>query len=109
MTVLHSYKDNGSQCFANVRMENGDPVWISVAQTGIVVKKSKIGIFGPKLFVSRDVYHAAQTAEALDEQFNDIIFPANCDMQNPVLKAFVNACLHCQSISQVTATLNEAR
>ena len=44
MTSIHSYKDTSGQCWANIRMPNGDPVWISVANTGVIVKNSRIGI-----------------------------------------------------------------
>ena len=50
MTEIHSFKDNNSTCYANIRMDNGDPCYVSVAQTGVLVKKSKIGMFGAKLY-----------------------------------------------------------
>jgi hypothetical protein len=107
MTSLHSYKDSNSQCWANIRMDNGDPIWISIAQTGVIVKKSKIGLFGPKLFVSQDVYHAAQTAKRLDQVYDNHSVISDCDISNPVLKAFVNTCLHCATIEQATIAMNE--
>jgi hypothetical protein len=48
VTSLHSYKDSRIGCYANVRMDNGDPCFISVAQTGVLVKKSRVGLFGAK-------------------------------------------------------------
>ncbi len=64
MTKLHSYKDSGSGCFANIRMDNGDPCFISVAQTGVRVRKSRLGFFGAKLYDKR-VRTATRTAQAL--------------------------------------------
>jgi len=108
MTEIHSYQDNKLGCYANIRMDNGDPVWISVAQTGVVIKKSKLGLFGPKLFVSRDAYHAAKAAEVLDGQFDDTNIPEGYSFSNPVLKAIVKACLSCSRIEEFTLLVNEA-
>jgi hypothetical protein len=106
MTRLHSFKDNKGSCYANVRMDNGDPVFISVAQTGVLVKKSKLGIFGPKLYESRTVYDAAMTAQALDALFPDYVSMEG--MTNAALRAFTNAALHCSTIVEVTRVMNTA-
>ena len=108
MTEMHSYQDNKFGCCANIRMNNGDPVWIGIAQTGVVIKKSKVGLFGPKLFVSRDTYHAAKTAEVLDGQFDNNFIPEGYSFSNPVLKALVKACLSCSRIEEFTLLVNEA-
>ena len=89
-------------------MNNGDPVWIGIAQTGVVIKKSKVGLFGPKLFVSRDIYHAAKTAEVLDGQFDNNFIPEGYSFSNPVLKALVKACMSCSRIEEFTLLVNEA-
>ena len=107
MTSINAYKDSNIGCWAKIQMDNGDPIWISVAQTGVIVKKSKIGLFGPKLFASRDVYHDAQTAEKLDEKYDNHALLLDCDITNPVLKAFVNACLHCSTLEQAAIAMNE--
>lgn len=41
MAELKAYKDTSGQCWATLRMENNDPVWIGVAQTGVTVKNLK--------------------------------------------------------------------
>jgi hypothetical protein len=35
-------------------MDNGDPCWISIANTGVLVKKSKLGLLGEKLYSSEE-------------------------------------------------------
>jgi hypothetical protein len=106
MTRLHSFKDGKFGCYANVRLDNGDPIFISVAQTGVLVKKSRIGFFGPKLYESRTVYDAAKTAEALHDLFPDY---AGADgMTNITLRAFTNAVLHCSTTAEVANVLNTA-
>ncbi len=106
MTRLHSFKDNKGGCFSNSRMDNGDPVYISVAATGVLVKRSKIGFFGPKLYESRTAYDAAETARALFGLFPDYVGPQG--MANAALRSFTNAVLHCSSTAEVAVVLNTA-
>lgn len=89
-------------------MPNGDPVWISVANTGVVVKNSRFGILGKKLFKGdrKEPERLASTIINLQKKFNDSLIPVDCDITSTVLKAFVNACLHCSSLSELEATLN---
>ena len=106
MTQLHSFKDDGTGCYANVRMDNDDPCYISVAQSGILVKKSKLGLFGAKLYDEKNVYQSANTAKALAYLYPEKLTPEG--MTNPVLKAITNAILHCSNLAEVTRVLNEA-
>jgi hypothetical protein len=87
-------------------MDNGDPCWISIAQTGILVKKSKIGLFGARLFEEKNVYKAAKTAQVLSAQYPDDLTPV--EIRSPALKSIVNAVLHCDNPAEVTRVLNEA-
>ena len=107
MTELIRFLDDDRKGrWANILMDNGDPCWISVAQAGILVKKSKVGLFGAKLYEEKNVYNAAQTAKALYEKFPDNLTPD--EIWNPVLKSIVNAVLHCSNLAEVTILLNEA-
>lgn len=106
MGTLHSFKDNRTYCFANIRMNNGDPCFISVAQTGVIVKKSKLGLFGAKLYDERNIYVCANTAKALAYLFNKNLTPG--EITNPVLRSFANAALHCSTLCELTRVLNEA-
>jgi hypothetical protein len=87
-------------------MDNGDPVFVSVAQTGVLVKKSKLGLCGPKLYESRTIHDAASTAQALHALFPDYVGPEG--MTNAALRAFVNGALHCATTAEVTQLLNTA-
>lgn len=104
--LIRFLDDDRKGRWANIRMDNGDPCWIGIAQTGILVKKSKIGLFGAKLYEEKNIYKAAKTAEALSRLYPDDLTPAM--MQNPVLKSITNAVLHCNSLAEVTRVLNEA-
>ena len=108
MAILKAYKDTGSQCWANLRTTNNEPIWIGVAQTGVLVKKSKIGLFGPKLFASRDVIHAATVAKNLDELLIDTSLPEDCDITNPVLEAFVKVALASETLEELCAKIANA-
>ena len=108
MTKLRSYKDSLAfppGCFANIRMNNGDPCFISVAQTGVLVRKSRLGFFGAKLYDKR-VRTATRTAQALAEIYPEKLTPE--DMTNPVLDAFTNAVLHCSTLAEAKIVINEA-
>ena len=106
MTKLQNFKDGSAGCFSNIRMDNNDPCFISVAQTGVIVKKSKLGIMGSKLYSCNDIYTAANTAKALHYLYPDNTLPDG--FLNPVLKSFTNAVMHCSRISEVVIILNEA-
>jgi hypothetical protein len=105
MTKLHSYEDSRTSCYANIRMDNGDPCFISVAQSGVRVKKSRIGFLGAKLY-EQGVYDAAMTAKALAYLLDERLAPE--DMTNPVLKSLTNAVLHCSTLEEATRMLNSA-
>lgn len=91
---------------ANIRMDNGAPCWIRIAQTGILVKRSKMGLFGATLYRGKDIDRAAEIAKILKRQYSDDLTPD--DMRNPVLKSIVNAVLHCRDLAEVARVLNEA-
>ena len=106
MSGIYSFRDKGLECYANVRMDNGDPVFIRVAQTGVVVKKSISGLMGLKLYRSQTMYEAAKTAKALAQLFPKYATPPW--IINPVLRSFINAALHCSSAAEVIDVFNNA-
>jgi hypothetical protein len=106
MATLHNFKDNNTGCYSNLRMSNGDPCFVSVAQTGIMVKRSKLGILGPKIYENRDLVECADVAKALTYLYPEDRLPTG--FNNPVLKAITNAGMHCETLAEVTAMLNEA-
>lgn len=103
-SLLRFLDDDHKGRWANIKMGDGAPCWIGIAQTGVLVKRSKIGLLGAKLYDEKDLYRAADKAMALTEAFPNDLTPA--EMWNPVLKAFTNAVLHCSSIEDVKRTLN---
>lgn len=90
--------------WANLVMDNGDPCWIGIAQTGVLVKKSKVGLFGAKLYEEKNIAKIADKAMLLDVLFSED--HTAYGMRNPVLRSFVNAILHCSDLAEVTRVLN---
>jgi hypothetical protein len=103
-------------CGATIELDNGEVVYVSIAQTGVLVRRWDMhggliklllsSVFGPKLYVEGNVYKIAQTTRALS-----LIYPEQASMlyfKNPVLAAFSNAIWHCASAAQVCTSLNEA-
>jgi hypothetical protein len=103
-------------CGATIELDNGEVVYVSIAQTGVLVRlwnmkggliKSIISNFlGPKLYNESVVYKNAEAARALSLAFPDEIPSLN--FRNPVLAAFANAIWHCSSAAEVSIILNEA-
>jgi hypothetical protein len=99
-----------------IQLDNGEVVYVSIAQTGVLVRKWDMNggliksllsnFFGPKLYTEGSVYKNAQTARALR-----LIYPQQpspLPFKNPVLAAFSNAIWHCSSAAEVCMILNEA-
>ncbi len=89
-----------------VRFENGEPYILSIAQSGVRVRKTRDGFFGPTLYEEKVVYNSARTALALAYLYQDYLLPPG--FNDPVLRAFANAIMHCGNCSEVSAVLNEA-
>lgn len=98
------FADSGKQCWSRVDLENGDPIFISVAQSGVLVKRSNLGFMGAKLYSESNVYKAAATAEALDSQISAYALPAN--LTNSILRAFTQAALEATSAADLSIRLN---
>jgi hypothetical protein len=106
MGILIRYLNCKDGYWSRVDLENGDPVWISVAHSGVIVKKSKMGLLGGTLYQERSNFSAAKTARALDAHISKYVTPM--DMTNPVLRAFTQVALECKSADEFAARLNKA-
>ena len=93
-------------CGATVVLESGEPCLLSIAQSVILVKRSKHGIFGATLYNEKNVYINARRTGALAYLFPDKQVPDS--ISNLSLRAFFNAILHCHNANDVCTTLNEA-
>lgn len=99
---------------ATIELESGEICLISVAQSGVLVRTFRKGLFGavfgsffgPILYKEQVVHKAAKTAMALSH-----LYPKqepSLNFRNPVLGAFANAVWHCSSAAEASTVLNEA-
>lgn len=93
-------------CGATIRLETGESCLLSIAQSGVIVRKSRFGIFGAILYDEKTVYKNSLCGIALAYLYPEKRFPDA--VVDPNLRSFLNAILHCHSASEVCATLNEA-
>lgn len=106
MGKVVDFADGWMGCWARIELENGDPVHISVAQSGVRVKRSNSGLFGAKLFEENNAYRVARTAQELDMSVGEYNLPPR--MNNAILKAFTQATLECKNAAEVAVRLNNS-
>jgi hypothetical protein len=104
MGKLVRYSDSQSKCWSRVDLDNGEPIFISAASTGVIVKKSKLGIMGPKLYSETDVSKIMYIVQALSDQIRTYDLPFS--MTNPILRSFTQAALEAKSSEDLSARLN---
>jgi len=108
MTELIRFEDNNHvAAWALLRMSDGHPCWVGYDKTGIRVKKSRIRLFGARLFEERDLIKVARIRQALNSSYPKDITPRG--MRCPNLKSVVNAILHCDTLAKAQAILDEAQ
>lgn len=107
MPTVVRFGDSKFECWSRVDFENGDPVWISIGQGNIVVKKSNLGLFGAVLYSEKNTFKNAEIAQYLDAMVDKYTTPDG--MTNPVLKAFTQAALDSSSIGEFTARINQPK
>ena len=107
MAKLVDFADSRFQCWSKVELDNGDPIHVNIAQSGVLIKKSRLGFMGPKLFLERDVGKAGKTAMNIAQSIDSYSTPDGMD--NPVLRAFTQAALNCTTAAELTSMLALAR
>jgi hypothetical protein len=103
-------------CGATIELDNSEVVFVSIAQTGVLVRLINLkggpirnlmsNWLGPTLYNERNVFKNAEAAQALSIQFPE--GAPSLPFKNPVLTAFANAIWHCSSAAEVSIVLNEA-
>ncbi len=78
---------------------------MSIAQSGIWVKKSRSGLFGAVLYYEKNAFANARRIGALAYLFPDQKFPVG--VTSHALRAFLTAILHCRDATQVSLTLRD--
>lgn len=104
MSALYGFCDGGSRRRATVRMDNGDPVNIVVSDAGVSVSSPRFGILGRRLYRTDTFEEAAVAAHRLESMCNGHLTPPG--MEDPLLKTFTRAVLHCSTVAEVSEVLN---
>ena len=107
MGKLIRYSDSQSTRWSRVDLDNGEPIFIRAASTGVIVKKSKLGIMGPNLYSENNVSKIMYTVQALSDQIRTYDLPFS--MTNPILRSFTQAALEAKSSIDLSARLNAVR
>jgi hypothetical protein len=112
--LLRSSETSG--CGAAIELDNGEVVYVSIAQVGVLVRlwnmngglfKSLMNnYFGSPLYSEGSAYKNTQAARALSIRFPEQA--SSLHFKNPVLAAFANAIWHCSSAAEVSVVFNEA-
>ena len=106
MGILKKFKDSTFQCWSRVDLPNGDPIWISIAQTGVLIKKSKLGLKGEVLYQSKDIELISRLGARLSLSLNEFDTPEN--MKNVPLKVFTQIALESSSIEEFCSRISLA-
>src|SRR5262249_24827649 len=87
-TRILFFADGKHGCGATVRLESGEPCLLSIAQSGILVRKTRYGFFGAELYNEKSVYQNTRRTGALAYLFPTKRFPDS--VSNPILRTFFN-------------------
>jgi hypothetical protein len=105
------FQDDGKACYSRVDWESGDPAFISVAQVGVLVKRSRLGILGVKLYDETDIHNCVAMSRVLD---NHILSPSSISslppgLNGPVLQSFTRLAIEATSAVEFCTHIGEAR
>ncbi len=90
-------RDTGAQCWAQLRLENGDRILISVAEPGVQIFKLKWGglIPGAKLWASDNLV-----------QLGRVFFDPPRPSKRP-LDCIIDALINCRSAAEVCSRIHD--
>jgi len=105
------FRDCPGQCWSRVDWESGEPAFISVAQDGILVRRSRIGLFGLVLLRETDVNDVVSLAAALDSHVlsDESMTRLSLGMENEVLCAFTRLAVETKSAAEFCARIAKAK
>lgn len=111
MGKLIRFQDDQHGCWARVDWENGEPVWISIAQSGVLAKRSRIGFFGTKLYDERNIHDCVAMSRVLDDQIlkEESLIALPRALTSPILQSFTRLALETRSAVEFCAAIGAAR
>lgn len=107
-------------CGITVKLDNGDEVIVSIAQSGVMVrlqarkgdgflKRMAGGLAGTKLYNEAIPYKNAKACTALFEMYPNVAPELRAlGLKNAALETFANAVWHCRNAAEVSILLNGA-
>ena len=111
MATINKISDTKISCYAMLTLSNGDPIHIAVSGKDrhfsplgqrVVVKKSKGGIFGKKLYVGTSNYNG-RWGDFVNKCSGTEV-PSEC--QSPALQLIVALSMNAHSAEELASTLN---
>ncbi|UCD23702.1 MAG: hypothetical protein JSW51_11800, partial [Gemmatimonadota bacterium] len=107
MTELIDYREvDDGDSWARFRLDSGELCWMRVSMSGVVVKRSGLGLLGRVLFREADMLEVAVTGAALATLYPDLVTPP--EMQSETLACFANAVMQCKSADEVQTVFEGA-
>lgn len=107
MGKLVRHMDSSRGCFARVDFAPGDPLWISIAQNGVLIRRSRLGLFGRRVYGETDTFEAARVARVLATLCPDVSSIEG--VHTPMLSAFLAAALSARNLVAFEGLLAAAR
>jgi hypothetical protein len=97
MSKLIAFRDTSIECWARVDLPDGSPLFISIAKTGVTIRKSKSGLFGPKLYEETVLHRIGEFGVKLRLLIaDDPELPGA--MLSPVLRGYTQIAMHSKDI-----------
>ena len=130
MSAILDFVDReGGARFSAVQLDSGEPVWISIARTGVLIKQSRIGLFGAVLFqdsidarrIGKTIYieftgdarannalarRCSDLADNLERQFKTYTIPSG--IRHFLLRALTQTALNSKSSIELIDTITQA-
>ncbi len=106
MSKLIRFKDTDAQRWSRVDLLSGDPIYISIAQSGVLIKKSNLGIMGTVLYKESVFDNITKLGIHLQSSINEFNTPK--DMRNLPLKVFTQIALESNTIEEFCGRIKRA-
>jgi len=107
---LIRYIDDARACFSRVDWRSREAAFISIAQTGVLIKRSRYGIFGAKLYVETDIHSCMEMSRVLDNvilsKSSSLRLPKT--LADPVLRSFTRLAIETNSAVEFRTRIEEA-
>ena len=82
-------------------------IWISIAQSGIIIKRSRLGLFGATLYKETVLTNFVPLAQALYSMATELTTPPN--MTTAVLKAFTHTAISSKTSAEMCEKIAKAK